>query len=114
MTDEGIQTSGVPSDRSVKLSLTKTTPDRHVAAFTLLVDLTAPRKTIARDLNAELRRYLPYRTIDPLLYDALELRAHEGITYCEASRRLYGHPRRADAIRYLANKTAAVRSCREF
>ena len=99
--------------RSIRLQPVTGSSDKRTACFNLLVDLTQTRKTITRDLNAELRQFLPYRNIDPLLHDALELKTSEGISYPEASRRMYGRPRRADAIRYLHNRLAGVGSCRE-
>ena len=72
--------------------------------FNLVIDLLAPRKQIIRELDKALRRYVPYRPIDPLIYKAVALVEQEGMSYEDASRRVFQTPRRASTIRNWRNK----------
>ena len=68
--------------------------------FELTVDVLAPRAQIQRDLDTALRRFIPYRAIDPRIFRAVYLlQTGECRGPVEASRQVFGTDRHADKIR---------------
>jgi hypothetical protein len=70
----------------------------------VIIDRTAPRNKIIRDLALELSKFgVPYRSVDPRIFDAVRLQEQENVSFQEASTRVFGNPDMAERIRYWRN-----------
>ena len=88
------------SESSVSLSVTPDDP----TILTAVIDRTATRSRIVEDLQAELAKFgVPYRDVDRRIFEAVRQREREGLSYTEASVRIFGNPDKAELIRYWHN-----------
>jgi hypothetical protein len=88
------------SGSSVRLSVRPNDP----TILTALIDRTATRSRIVEDLQGELAKFgVPYRDVDQRIFEAVRLLKREGLSYSEASVRVFGYPDKAELIRYWQN-----------
>lgn len=89
------------ADSSVHVTVSENDPQILIA----LIDRTAPVGRVLEDLRRELQRNgSPYRDVDPRIFEAVDLKIKEGLSYVQASLRVFGTPRMAERIRYWRNR----------
>jgi hypothetical protein len=91
------------SERSVSLLVKG--DDRTI--LQAVIDRTKSQSRILKDLRKELAGFgVPYRDVDPRLFEAVRLHESDGLTYAEASIRVFGNDGMANSIRYWHNNWA--------
>jgi hypothetical protein len=95
--------SETQSESSVSLSVKG--DDRTI--LEAVIDRTKSQSRILGDLRKELGKCgVPYRDVDPRIFEAVRLHEHDGLTYEEASIRTFGNDGKASSIRYWHNNWA--------
>ena len=85
----------------VSVSIHKNDP----RVLTAVIDRTMSLPEIMKALRQALRSLVPYRHVDPRIFQAVQLvNTGEVKSYREASVRVFGTPAKADLIRYWHNK----------
>ena len=98
----GCPTPGAPlcPRSSVSVSISKDDP----TIITAVIDRTAPQAQIVENLKEQLAAAgVPYRPVDPRIFQAVMLCERDGVSLREASIRLFGTPDMEDRIRYWRN-----------
>ena len=76
----------------------------------LTLDLSASRNSILDEFATHLRDIgIPYRAVDPRVYEAVELVRTENVSFREASILVFNSPDKCEQIRYWYNKRGACR-----
>lgn len=78
--------------------------DRSSITVELKIDLIPGRKRIMRDLVRAVAKFIPYRSIDPRIFQAIVLVASGTCGFKDASVRIFQTGRKADDIRHWFNR----------
>jgi hypothetical protein len=90
---------------AIELKLIERLLELRAIRFDLTIDLLASRTQIICDLDKALRQFIPYRPIDPRIFEAIALMEREGdLGYVDASLRVFGTADHAGKIRNWYNK----------
>ncbi len=95
----------VKSRTAVDLHLTGHELDRHEIYFHLSIDLSFPRAQILDEIDKALRPFIPYRSVDPRIFEAVELYEREGnLSFVDVSQRVFCNKNHVGKIRNWYNK----------